>query len=77
MRFLNEKCAGNEILRREVEALLALHRRAGSFIETPIADVASGLLKRGRNGLADWSNDRPLQNLTTHQCRRNGSGLSG
>jgi serine/threonine protein kinase len=49
--FLNEKCAGDEILRREVEALLALHRRAGSFIETPIADVASGLLKEDETDL--------------------------
>src|SRR5262245_46432623 len=40
--FLNKKCADDEILRREVEAMLALHRQAGSFIETPIADVAAG-----------------------------------
>jgi serine/threonine protein kinase len=38
--FLNERCAGDDILRREVEALLALHRQAGSFIETPIVNVA-------------------------------------
>jgi non-specific serine/threonine protein kinase/serine/threonine-protein kinase len=43
--FLSQKCTGDETLRREVEALLALHRRAGSFIETPVADVAAGLLK--------------------------------
>ena len=49
--FLNEKCAGNETLRREVEALLALHRQAGSFIETPIADVAVGLLKEEETDL--------------------------
>lgn len=49
--FLNEKCAGDEILRREVEALLALHRQAGSFIETPIADVAAGLSKEDEKDL--------------------------
>jgi eukaryotic-like serine/threonine-protein kinase len=50
-RFLKERCAGNEDLRREVEALLALHRQAGSFIETPIADVAAGLLKQDETDL--------------------------
>jgi eukaryotic-like serine/threonine-protein kinase len=38
--FLDRKCAGDKVLRREVEALLALHRQAGSFIETPIVNVA-------------------------------------
>jgi non-specific serine/threonine protein kinase/serine/threonine-protein kinase len=49
--FLSEKCAGDKILRREVEALLALHRQAGSFIETPVADVAAGLLKEDETDL--------------------------
>ena len=49
--FLNEKCAGDETLRCEIEALLALHRQAGSFIETPIADVAAALLKEDETDL--------------------------
>src|SRR6266700_909483 len=32
---LDESCAGDEDLRREVESLLAHHNEAGSFIETP------------------------------------------
>src|ERR1700730_7895835 len=32
---LEESCAGDEDLRREVESLLAHHCEAGSFIETP------------------------------------------
>ena len=32
--FLDTACEGDEILRRKVEALLASHQRAGSFIET-------------------------------------------
>ncbi len=32
---LDESCAGDEDLRREVESLLAHHTEAGSFIETP------------------------------------------
>jgi eukaryotic-like serine/threonine-protein kinase len=39
--FLNKRCAGDETLRRKVEELLAAHRHAGSFIETPIANVAN------------------------------------
>src|SRR5438876_869797 len=42
--FLSEACAGNESLRREVEALLAAHEEAGSFIERPAMEVeARGL----------------------------------
>ena len=33
--FLDEGCAGDEALRRQVEALLAAHEEAGSFIENP------------------------------------------
>src|SRR5437870_12489333 len=32
---LEESCAGDEDLRREVESLLAHHTEAGGFIETP------------------------------------------
>jgi serine/threonine protein kinase len=39
--FLDERCAGNESLRREVEALLSSHRAAGHFIESPVASFDS------------------------------------
>ena len=32
---LEESCAGDESLKREVESLLAHHGNAGSFIESP------------------------------------------
>ena len=35
--FLDKRCAGDEVLRHKVEELLAAHRQAGSFIETPVA----------------------------------------
>jgi adenylate cyclase len=38
--FLDKACAGDEALRRKVEELLAAHRQAASFIESPIANVA-------------------------------------
>jgi len=42
--FLNQACAGDESLRREVEALIAAHGQAGSFIEAPALAVAAEML---------------------------------
>jgi WD40 repeat protein/serine/threonine protein kinase len=41
--YLDEACKGNENLRRGVEALLEVHDRAGSFLESPVADLVSGV----------------------------------
>ena len=41
--FLDEVCAGDEALRREVESLLASHDQADSFIESPPHDVAAAM----------------------------------
>ena len=48
--FLVEACAGDEELRREVEALVAAHQQAGDFIGGPPAEVAAAMLAdtRGR-----------------------------
>jgi serine/threonine protein kinase len=45
--FLDEKCTGDDLLRREVEALLAAHRQAGNFIETPVVTFDPSLLEDG------------------------------
>jgi serine/threonine protein kinase/Tfp pilus assembly protein PilF len=37
--FLDEACAGDESLRRQLEKLLAAHEEAGSFIENPAMEV--------------------------------------
>jgi serine/threonine protein kinase len=37
--FLDHSCAGDESLRRQIEALLAAHEEAGSFIERPAMEV--------------------------------------
>src|SRR5262245_15177162 len=42
--FLDEGCAGDAALRREVESLLMFDDRAEQFIETPPDDVAAGLI---------------------------------
>jgi len=44
LRFLDQACAAEPDLRREVESLLDAHERAGDFIEDSAADVAAQLL---------------------------------
>src|SRR5436190_13120348 len=49
--FLDKTCAGDEVLRGKVEALLASHQRAGSFIETPAAGIAARIIENGQADL--------------------------
>src|SRR5216110_2979018 len=49
--FLDETCAGDEVLRGKVEALLASHQLAGNFIETPVAGLAASIVKNGQADL--------------------------
>jgi serine/threonine-protein kinase len=44
LAFLDQACAGDDELRREVESLLASHDEAASFIEKSPEDVAAGML---------------------------------
>ncbi len=39
--FLDETCAGDEALRKEVESLVSCHERATSFMETPALETAA------------------------------------
>ena len=39
--FLEQACSGDEDLRKQVEALLAAHEKAGSFIGSPAIEVAA------------------------------------
>ncbi len=43
--FLDAACEGDELLRGEVEALLASHQRAGDFIEIPVAGLATRIVE--------------------------------
>src|SRR4029077_16498996 len=43
--FLDQTCAGDVVLRRKVEALLASHQRAGSFIQNPVAALATRIVE--------------------------------
>ncbi|HEX3145660.1 MAG TPA: serine/threonine-protein kinase, partial [Pyrinomonadaceae bacterium] len=46
--FLNEACAGDQQLRRDLESLISSHQEADSFIESPPGHLAAELL--GING---------------------------
>src|SRR5213082_486744 len=43
--FLDAACEGDEVLRRNVEALLASHQGSGSFIETTVAGIATRIIE--------------------------------
>src|SRR6202022_1214135 len=42
--FLREACAGDESLRWQVESLLGFYHQAGSFLESPAAQVGAPLV---------------------------------
>jgi serine/threonine protein kinase/Tol biopolymer transport system component len=42
--FLDEACAGDELLHKEVESLLASHEQTGSFIDSPAYELGAELL---------------------------------
>ena len=46
--FLRETCSGDESLRLELECLLALQSKAGSFLESPAVEVAAHALSGSR-----------------------------
>src|SRR2546429_6685279 len=50
-QFLETACEGDELLRREVESLLASHKRAGSFIETSTAGIATRIIENSQADL--------------------------
>src|SRR2546427_2265723 len=49
--FLDAACEGDDVLRRKVEALLSSHQRGGSFIETPVAGIATRIIENGQADL--------------------------
>jgi len=42
--FLSSACGGDEVLRREVESLIASHEKDGSFIDSPAYEAAADVL---------------------------------
>src|SRR5438874_912245 len=43
--FLDTTCADDKVVRGKVEALLASHERAGSFIQAPVAALAASIMQ--------------------------------
>jgi serine/threonine protein kinase len=55
--ILEDSCAGDESLRKEVESLLAHHQNAGSFIETPAFEAKEKQVPRA-GGLPGTASDK-------------------
>src|SRR5205823_3242101 len=53
--FLDQACAGDQQLRREVEVLITSHERAGSFIEKPAVEVEAWSLANQRSDTGNES----------------------
>ena len=74
--LLDEQCADDESLRREVEALLTAHRQAGNFIETPIVTLDPGLFEDEPADRLIGQTIGHYQITKTNRQRRDGRGLS-
>jgi serine/threonine protein kinase/Tol biopolymer transport system component len=48
--FLDETCAGDAAIRKQVEALLAAHEQAGSFIEKPALEIEARSMADRQDG---------------------------
>src|SRR5438309_7173959 len=48
--FLDNVCANDEALRKDVESLISFHERAQSFLETPALEAAANLFGDDRTG---------------------------
>ena len=66
--FLDEVCAGNEALRREVESLLACERSAEDFMEAPALEVADQQAS-GEHSSCHSSDDAGLTGKTISHYR--------
>jgi len=51
--FLVEACEDDDLLRREVESLIATHEQAESFLEAPLSKIATELLITDQASLAE------------------------
>ena len=73
--FLDQACAGDEELRREVESLLKFDQRGGQFIEEPALEVAAKMIAQDKPESLDRAADRLLPDPFFAWCGRDGCGL--
>ena len=59
--FLDEACASDEELRREVESLLASHDKAGTFLGSPALQVAAEAMATERSAAVMGSQIGPYK----------------
>ena len=68
--FLEEACAGDEALHREVESLLAQESAASQFLDGPAAEVAAHLMTDEPGTLKSWAPIRRMKPETHASIRR-------
>jgi eukaryotic-like serine/threonine-protein kinase len=69
-RFLEQSCAGDESLQREVESLLAQDEQGESFLESPALEVAAKTMARDEARAADARTDsHPIAGTTISHYR--------
>src|SRR5262249_39353300 len=51
--FLQDACAGDEVLRRDVESLIAAHEKTGSFADAPAYELTTDFLQDGQPRLSE------------------------
>jgi eukaryotic-like serine/threonine-protein kinase len=64
LAFLDQACAGDEALRRELQSLLSFEDRAENFIESPALEVAASMLAKDQDYSAVGSWIGPYQVLS-------------
>ena len=75
-RFLVEACGGDEVLRSEVESLLAQTGAASSFLETPVLAAAAQAMGAAGSALAVGQQIGPYTIRSPHRVGGHGRGLS-
>ena len=67
--FLEEACAGDPLLRKEVESLLAQQSAADDFIESPALEVAARELAASKAGSRSRTSPAALSRTTGSSTR--------
>src|SRR5260221_14727691 len=75
--FLNEACAGDDALRREVESLLACEGEPEQFLEKPALEGAARAYAGSHVGGPDRQDSLTLSAVGKAGQRRDGGSLQG
>src|SRR5437773_12294985 len=64
--FLKRSCAGDDALKRDVEALLQAERQAGAFLSGPAIEVAARVMARHESERLAGSDDTNIGQTISH-----------